>query len=846
MSEYIYIPSPWQQRFHGLTKAGVHEALGAGAAGPGKTTTLLHDTDDQILAEHERCANRQHRHHQEWGASTGWCLHLRRTRLQLESTISQARRSFVAMDPGVQWNEQKSTFTFTSGYKYQFGHCKDPNDWENYLSFEFCVAKDTPVLMADGTWRPIQNIKAGDSVATLEGARVVRATWDSGVKPCVSVTTSFQGEIVGTQIHPTTHPVLLLSTDESQKSSSVSNRRNERRDPSSELYWQDYESLLGERPESSVKRVSEVVLRNGGVEYRGSLLESSQLPTYCVPVALFEPLLDSAGGYSSWPIESHWRQGSCGESTCSHLKRVRLRSAQCDGLLPTDGERQEVPDRAVGICSCGRACAPTGSETATSFQENCSACSRPHGEQLPQVEDHDLGNARQPSDVATHAPTNFAHDDRGDTPKRIGPIRGDYPHFYTGERRRLTEGYRRGEAEISFAGFFQTFDLTVDGANHYITSTGLVNAQTAIMFDELTAFNEEQYDQICTRLRSTDPVLSLMLKIRSMSNPLMRRESADQFIIHDPHWVRRRFVDKAPQGNVLFKRKLIRSDGTIDWHKWIYLPAKLSDNPNKSFVKQYEAQLLKQKPHIRRALLDGDWYVTEGSFFAEYWNKNLHVCKPFTCSPDWRFFRSMDWGFKATGVIYWFAMDEEETLYVIKELKFKGKLDVEVAAMVQVIETNLGLWDERRNESRIEGVADTQLWEMRGQTGKNMGDMFREKGVHWRRADKKSRQANAAHIIKRLTDHDDGTKVPGVVIFDTCSYLIQTLPAIQTSLTNSEEPMSGGDDHGYDAFAYGVAFASRGRAGIPETREERDEWEEEDDRNGSGRRGRHGYGQELC
>ena len=506
MSEYIYIPSPWQQRFHGLTKAGVHEALGAGAAGPGKTTTLLHDTDDQILAEHERCANRQHRHHQEWGASTGWCLHLRRTRLQLESTISQARRSFVAMDPGVQWNEQKSTFTFSSGYKYQFGHCKDPNDWQNYLSFEF----------------------------------------------------------------------------------------------------------------------------------------------------------------------------------------------------------------------------------------------------------------------------------------------------------------------------------------------------SAIMFDELTAFNEEQYDQICTRLRSTDPVLSLMLKIRSMSNPLMRRESADQFIINDPNWVRRRFVDPAPQGNVLFKRKLIRSDGSIDWHKWIYLPAKLSDNPNKDFVKQYEAQLLKQKHHIRRALLDGDWYVTEGSFFAEYWNKNLHVCKPFTCSPDWRFFRSMDWGFKATGVIYWFAMDEEETLYVIKELKFKGKLDVEVAAMVQVIETNLGLWDERRNESRIEGVADTQLWEMRGQTGKNMGDMFREKGVHWRRADKKSRQANAAHIIKRLTDHDDGTKVPGVVIFDTCSYLIQTLPAIQTSLTNSEEPMSGGDDHGYDAFAYGVAFASRGRAGIPETREERDEWEEEDDRNGSGRRGRHGYGQELC
>ena len=77
-----------------------------------------------------------------------------------------------------------------------------------------------------------------------------------------------------------------------------------------------------------------------------------------------------------------------------------------------------------------------------------------------------------------------------------------------------------GTAEMRFAGFFQTFDLTVEGANHYITATGLVNAQTAIYFDELTAFNEEQYDQITTRLRSSDAVLGTMLKVRSMSNPM--------------------------------------------------------------------------------------------------------------------------------------------------------------------------------------------------------------------------------------------------------------------------------------------------------------------------------------
>lgn len=504
--DVLYQPSLWQQRFHATTKLGIRHVLGAGAAGPGKTTALLWDVLDQVTVEFDRCSNKRHMHPLQWGESSGWALHLRRTRLQLEQTIRLSHRAFKALDPGAEWNEQKSTWTFSSGFKYQFGHCKDPNDWESFMSFEF----------------------------------------------------------------------------------------------------------------------------------------------------------------------------------------------------------------------------------------------------------------------------------------------------------------------------------------------------SAIYFDELTAFNEEQYDQITTRLRSSDPVLAMMLKVRSMSNPLMRRTSAENFVIHDPHWVRRRFVKPEPKGNVVHWKHIKMSDGSVEKIGWLYMPATLKDNPNKEFVKQYELTLREQPAHIQQALLHGDWDVTQGSFFAEYWRRDLHVCKPFKCPKEWRFFRSMDWGYKVPGVVHWYAMDEDETLYVIRELKFEKKLDNEVAAMIEVIETNLGLWDTSRHESRIQGVADTQIWELRGQTGKNMGEMFRSKGVPWKRADKKSRQMNAGHIIRRLSDHDGGTKTPGVVFFDTCSYIIQTLPAIQSSLESSEEPASGGDDHAYDSFAYGCAFASRGRAGIPEVARLRAEWEEDDETVSNARRGRHGYGQELC
>jgi len=507
MSDVLYQPSPWQQRFHDTARMGINEVLGAGSAGPGKTTALLMDITDQVTIEHERCSNKKHKHHLEWGASVGWALHLRRTRLNLEQTIRVSHRMFRAIDPGAQWNEQKSTWVFSSGFRYQFGHCKDPNDWEQYMSFEF----------------------------------------------------------------------------------------------------------------------------------------------------------------------------------------------------------------------------------------------------------------------------------------------------------------------------------------------------SAIYFDELTAFNEEQYDQIGTRLRSSDPVLALMLRIRAMSNPLMRREGEENYTVNDPHWVRKRFVDPDPRGNVIFKKKLKRKDGTEAWHKWCYMPAKLQDNPDKAFVAQYEVQLLKQKPHIRAALLDGDWYVTAGSFFAEYWKKSIHVVKPFKVANGWRIFRSMDWGFKAPGCLHWWALDDDDTLYCIKELRFQGKTVGEVAAMVETIETSLGLWDERSKSSRVTGPADTQLWEQRGLGGKCMADVFAEKGVTWTKADKKSRQTNAQHIIKRLVDHDEETKVPGLVFFDSCTWIIQTLPAIQTSTHNSEEPADGGDDHALDSLCYSAAYASRGKTAIPPVRPLKSEWDDEEEMpKDRERAGRLGYGQELC
>jgi hypothetical protein len=382
----------------------------------------------------------------------------------------------------------------------------------------------------------------------------------------------------------------------------------------------------------------------------------------------------------------------------------------------------------------------------------------------------------------------------------------------------------------------------VEGANHYITETGLVNSNCHIAYDELVQFDEEQFDQINTRLRSSDPILRTMLKIRACSNPLMGRTAADAYSVKDPNWVRRRFVEPAGEivpgppdvpeherrlwwGAKVFKRKIGIDNGKPIYRKWMYLPATLDDNPDKEFVAQYRRTLLAAPPHIRQAQLYGNWYVTAGSFYGAEWNSRIHVCDPFRIPKDWKVFRSMDWGFKLPGVIHWWAMDRDETLFCIKEVMFKGKLDREVAEIVLDVERSLKLDLVDGSRSLITGPADTQLWEERGDSGKTKAQTFLENGVAWTKAVKGpgSRQRNAEHLMARLKG--TGGSGAGVVFFRTCGHIVRWIPSVQTDPDNSEQPVDSMNDHEGDACFYAMHFASRGWKGIPERVRVRKPWE---------------------
>jgi hypothetical protein len=341
--------------------------------------------------------------------------------------------------------------------------------------------------------------------------------------------------------------------------------------------------------------------------------------------------------------------------------------------------------------------------------------------------------------------------------------------------------------------------------------------------------SRDPYDELSLRVRSTDPVLKQMLKVRLVTNPT-------------PGWIRDLFVDPAPEGRKLFKRKYRLEDGTYRTRTRIFLPARLSDNPDPEFRAQYETSLRDRPYHIRASLLYGDWYVVAGAFFADLFDPSRVVIKPFKIPAGWKRFRSGDWGYKQPCVILWWAVTPEGEMICYREMTFNGakcreRLDAYgVAQKIRDIELANGEWNRLRDHSRLTGPMDTQLWEERGHKGPTMAADMARVGVFWTKASKGRRQCTQ-QLVKRLSQRGYNDR-PGIQFFESCHGCITTIPAIGTDDSDPEVPKKGGPDHHLDAVFYACA-ANPVPSGHEDAQPDDDEdWSPRPAQN----RGRYGYG----
>ena len=294
-----------------------------------------------------------------------------------------------------------------------------------------------------------------------------------------------------------------------------------------------------------------------------------------------------------------------------------------------------------------------------------------------------------------------------------------------------------------------------------------------IRFDELTHFTEDMYIYLMSRIRGVNDYPK---QIKSSTNPGGVGHS----------WVKGRFIDKCVDG--------VYHDGTGTRQ---FIPARVSDN---SFLmkndKGYIHRLNRLSEKDRRALLYGDWDIFDGQYFSEF-RRSIHVVKPFSIPKHWKRYFTMDYGLDMLAG-YFIAVDTSGKAYVYKEI-YKPNLIISAAAkeILAADEKDVSVF-----------YAPPDLYNRRQDTGKSVAEIFAEYGILLAKSEN-SRVQGWYNLKEWLMPYRDeaGHTTANLVIFENCTNLIRTLPALTFDRNNPNDVADSPHEltHAPDALRYFVS-----------------------------------------
>lgn len=330
-------------------------------------------------------------------------------------------------------------------------------------------------------------------------------------------------------------------------------------------------------------------------------------------------------------------------------------------------------------------------------------------------------------------------------------------------------------------------------------------------FDEVTSLpTEAMYLYLWSRARSVIP--GCEPRVRGATNPGGPGH----------HWVKRRFVDgRVPGSTHWYKRqgnKEVECDASDpQGRSRAFLQSVIYDNQILMDADPgYLAVLMALPEDDRRALLDGDWAAWAGAVFKA-WSTPRHVVRPFIV-PAWcRRVVGLDWGYARPFCAHWIASGHRlqsdppgppcsgDHQYVYREISEPGLLDEQMAAKVAKASHN-----ERISAYHADPAS---FFQHHDRTGPIPEQIFRAKGVPLTPANN-SRIPGKRAVDAALADCACG--VPRLRVFETCTQLIQNLPALVYDRVQVEDVDTKGPDDEYDSVRYGLMGPRSDRREEPE------------------------------
>jgi len=506
-------------------------------------------------------------------------------------------------------DNQTNRLVFNNGAMVLLTAIERPDKLEFFQGQQFCVAKNTRILMADGSGKRIQELKVGDTIRTLEGPKAVTRVMPPREDECVELKNQF-----GTQVHPLKHPIL------------------------SAYGWQSYASLM----ETYSK----------GTEWNS--LESSELPVVKIPAILAGQVLDQASFQTERSSEfCILPEYDLPSMYLSQIFRQSVSLTSLDQRLPAvpvlrSLDRSEVSScdfsAYVDACDCS-------SVSVRDFLSGYRYNSRSYDELLPAYREDglDILPSQACADKSTHGFSRKLLDVQGNIPEYIRLDLPKYVHPYSGKIREVTERNSCGTCLITPCGKCTVYDITVEDANHYISyNTGVVNKNTEISVEEACQFGfiDQMIEQFKGCMRSPHGVECRMFLT---GNPGGAGHAQ----------VQARFkLGRIGLENSILPGQFMRDDSG---ETMVFIPSSVDDNKvlcanDPKYVNRLKSI---RDPMLRRAWLEGDWDVIMGGFFTDVWGTK-NILPQFRIPKHWQRLVGFDFGSAKPFSVGWYAVASGE------------------------------------------------------------------------------------------------------------------------------------------------------------------------------------------
>ncbi len=296
-------------------------------------------------------------------------------------------------------------------------------------------------------------------------------------------------------------------------------------------------------------------------------------------------------------------------------------------------------------------------------------------------------------------------------------------------------------------------------------------------------------------------------------------------------WVKARFIDVAPYGQVVYNTVRVFNPRTQkeedvtrtqvalfgSYKENIYLDpiyiAGLQENPDEN---------------LRKAWLDGNWDIVAGGAIDDVWDRKLHIIPRFQVPESWYLDRTFDWGSSHPFSVGWWALANGEEATLPNGEVFcpaKGSL-IQLAEWygTKAIGSNIGLKkgatdiaigiNEREAQMLADewilkkpsgGPADNQIRDVRESDEETIELKMQKKGVSWQISDKSpGSRKNGLELIRERLRAAQSHEEPALYFMDNCRASIATLPILPRDEEKLDDVDTDSEDHPYDMVRYRV------------------------------------------